>query len=222
MNAAIRLENISCRYQESASGKPVEALSVRFLDVAPGEIMAVSGPNGSGKSTLLETISFLRQPEEGRVLVDGWDPRRENRLLEARQRIPILLQKTVLFSMTVAANVAYGLKIRKIPPAETARRVAAALETIGMERLSHRRHNELSFGEKRRVALARILVLDAPVMVLDEPFAGVDPESANLAREAIRHANLELGTTVMLSCHNPGEASSLTARIVNISGGKLA
>jgi len=222
MNARIRLEAVACRYRNSRTGGQVDALSPTTLEVSPGEILAVAGPNGSGKSTLLETMAFLRRPDEGRIMLDDSDPWKEDNLLAARRRVPMLLQKTVLFSMSAAANVAYGLQVRGIPPLESATLAGNALDTVGLSALANRRHNELSFGEKRRVALARVLVLDAPVMVLDEPFAGLDPDSAGKVRMAIKLANNARNATIILSCHTPADVAGLTTRVINIAGGKLA
>ncbi len=217
----LRLENVVQRYREQASGRFVQALRVHELSVSPGEILSVVGPNGSGKSTLLEMLAFLRPPAEGRVLLEGADVWEQGGALAARRRTPMLLQKTVLFSGTVERNVGFGLRARGIAAAECRRRAREALELVGMERLAHRRHGELSGGEQRRVALARILALRSPIIVLDEPTAGLDHEAEAAIEELIVTVNREHGTTVVLASHNNRQAVALGSRVVTLMQGRL-
>lgn len=217
----LRLENVVQRYRERRSGRLVEALRVHELEIQAGEILSVVGPNGSGKSTLLETLAFLNRPDKGRVLLDGVDVWQVGSGLSARRRVPMLLQKTVLFSTTVWRNVLFGLRVRGITGTEAEERVEEAVRLVGMKHLSHRRHNELSGGEQRRVALARALALNSAVIVLDEPTAGLDRESEAVIEDLIRTVNREQGTTVIMASHNFRQALALSTRIVSLLGGKL-
>jgi len=216
-----RLENVVQRYREQKSGAPIEALRVRALSIEAGEILTVVGPNGSGKSTLLELLAFLRPPAEGRVLFEGADVWERKTDLAARRAVPILLQKTVLFSTSVLKNVLFGFRVRGLSSQEAQARALAALRLVHLEHLAHRRHNELSGGEQRRTALARILALDSRVLVLDEPTASLDRESEQVIEDLIRRLNRERGVTLILASHNRGQAAALSTRVVTLLGGKL-
>jgi len=217
----LRLENVVQRHAERRTGRAFEALRVHELDVAAGEILAVVGPNGSGKSTLLEALAFLVRPSEGKALLDGVDAWQDGKALWARRRVPMLLQHTYLFTGSVQDNVMYGLRVRGMGRAESRTRAEQALHTVGLTELARRRHAELSGGERRRVALARLLALDSPVIILDEPTASLDRESERLIEDVVRTINKERGTTVILASHNHRQAVGLSTRMVSLIDGKL-
>ncbi len=215
------LENVVRRYREARTGRSVEALRVRRLDVAAGEILAVVGPNGSGKSSLLETMAFLQRPDGGRILLDGRDVWAERKSLAARRRCPILLQKTVLFKTTVLRNVMYGLRMRGLGRAEARRRAEAVLRLVRLDRLAQRGNRELSGGERQRVALARLLVLGPEILLLDEPTANVDRANEQLIEQLIRQLHQRNGMTVILASHSFRQATTLADRIVTLVDGQL-
>ena len=217
----LRLENVVQRHVERRTGREFEALRVHELSIEAGEILAVVGPNGSGKSTLLEALAFLVRPSDGRALLDGVDAWQDGKALWARRRVPMLLQCTYLFTGSVQDNVMYGLRVRGMGRAKARRRAEQALRTVGLAELARRRHAELSGGERRRVALARLLALDSPVIVLDEPTAGLDHESERLIEDVIRSINRERGTTVIMASHNHRQAVGLSTRMVSLIDGKL-
>jgi len=217
----LRLENVVQRHVERRTGRAFEALRVRELSVEAGEILAVVGPNGSGKSTLLEALAFLVRPSSGRAFLDGVDAWQDGKALWARRCVPMLLQGTYLFTGSVQDNVMYGLRVRGTGRAESRQRAEQALHTVGLAELVRRRHAELSGGERRRVALARLLALDSPVIVLDEPTAGLDHESERLIEDVIRSINRERGTTVIMASHNHRQAVGLSTRMVSLIDGKL-
>jgi ABC-type lipoprotein export system ATPase subunit len=217
----LTLENVVRRYRESRTRRTVEALRVPELEVRAGEILAVVGDNGSGKSTLLETAAFLHKPDEGRIDLDGTDVWREGRSLWARRRCPMLLQRTVLFHMSVLRNVMYPLRTRGIARGEARERAQRVLRQVGLESLAQRRHRELSGGERQRVALARLLVLRPEIVLLDEPTAHVDRSNEQLIEEAIRGLNVHHGTTVILASHNARQALTLAHRTVTLVHGRL-
>jgi len=219
--SVLSLDRVVRCYEHRAEGHRIEAIRATSLEVQPGEIVAVLGANGSGKSTLLELLSFLERPCEGRVLLNGQDPWAEDRALQARRHCPALLQKTVLFSGSVLDNVTTGLRWAGVAPAEAQQRAQQALEAVGLSGFERRRHVELSGGEARRVALARVLALDSEVLVLDEPAAGLDAESAHRVISLIRRLNKERGTTVILASHRLDRAVSLSTRVVTCIGGHL-
>lgn len=217
----LQLDNVVRRYRERKTGRWFDALRVPALDVAAGEILSVVGPNGSGKSTLLETLAFLRRPDEGRVLLDGTDIWQARQALEARRRVPMLLQDAVLFSTSVLANVTFGLRVRGVERRDARRRALGALDMVGLPHLAHRRHHELSGGERRRIALARILALETPVIVLDEPTASLDRESEHVIEGLIRDVSRERGTMVIMASHNYRQALALSTRTVTLLAGQL-
>ncbi len=217
----LELDHVVRCYRHRADGHEVVALRAPTLKVAPGEIVAVLGANGSGKSTLLETLAFLRRPCEGRVLLDGADPWGSDRALAARRRCPALLQKTVLFSTSVLDNVTTGLGWVGLSPPEARSRALEALAVVGLQGFERRRHTELSGGEARRVALARVLALQSDVLVLDEPTAGLDAESTHRVAGLIRTLNQKRGTTVVLASHSVERAVSLASRVVTLVDGLL-
>ena len=216
-----RLENVVRRYRESRSGRTIEALRVGQLDVKAGESLAVVGHNGSGKSTLLETMAFLQRPDEGTVLLDGHDPWLQNGHLSARRRCPMLLQNTVLFGTTVLKNVMYPLRMRGVSRAEARREANEVLRLVRLESLARRGPRELSGGERRRVALARLLVLKPETLLLDEPTGHVDHANEQLIEELIRDLHAKDGMTVILASHNLRQAATLADRTVTLVAGRL-
>ena len=216
-----RLENVVRRYRESRSGRSIEALRVGKLEVKAGEILAVVGHNGSGKSTLLETMAFIQRPDEGTVLLDGYNPWMRNAHLSARRRCPMLLQNTVLFGTTVLKNVIYPLRMRGIRRAEARRRANEVLRLVRLESLARRGPRELSGGERRRVALARLLVLKPEILLLDEPTGHVDHANEQLIEELIRDLHAQAGMTVILASHNSRQAATLADRTVTLVAGRL-
>ena len=137
MTARFSLNRVVRRYREFRTGRTIEALRVRQLDVEPGEIVAVVGSNGSGKSTLLETMAMLQRPDEGQLLLDGRDVWSENAALAGRRLCPMLLQRSVLFRTTVIRNVMYGMKVRGLGRAEVRRRTDEVVRLLRLGQLHH-------------------------------------------------------------------------------------
>lgn len=221
MTPRYRLENVVRRYRTARPAALIEALRVPALEVAPGEILGVVGPNGSGKSTLLETMAYLARPEEGNVLLDGENVWAKGTSLAARRRCPMLLQRTVLFKTSVLKNVMYGLRARGVSRNEARERAEKVLRLARLERLAHRTHRELSGGERRRVALARLLALEPEVLLLDEPTAHVDPANAQLIEEIIQQRHTTTGMTTILASHDLRQAQTLADRVVTLLDGQL-
>ena len=184
-------------------------------------IITIVGRPNSGKSTLLESIAHIRRPAQGVITFDGGDAWAGGKSLAVRQQVPMLLQRTVLFSTTVLENVMFGLRVRHVTDGEAKSRAEEALCAVGMAGLAHRRHDELSGGEKRRVALARILALDCRAIVLDEPTAGLDRESEGVIEGLVRRLHREEGKTVLFASHNHRQAIALGTRVLTLISGKL-
>lgn len=190
------------------------------LQVRKGEILALLGPNGSGKTTLLKILALLQKPTKGEVYFDN------NRITEKnteqlRLKSTLVFQKTVLFNTTVYNNVAYGLKIRKIPKNEIEEKITKALKFVKLEGFEKRQAKRLSGGEQQRVALARALVLNTKLLLLDEPTANLDPKNAVIIEEIIATINRELKTSIVMATHNMFQAKSLPQRIALMANGKI-
>lgn len=197
------------------------ALDVEKLTIWPGRIYIIAGPNGCGKSTLLHTLALLVEPDDGDIFFEGnlvnWEPAELQRL---RQRVTIMHQRPFLFAGTVFANVAFGLKLRKTPAEEVRRRVSEALSLVKLAGFEQRNARQLSGGETRRVAAARALVLNPQVLLLDEPFANLDKESAALLNQLIVSLP-EKGTTVAMVTHAPDATFAGKVVEVQMEEGKV-
>jgi tungstate transport system ATP-binding protein len=195
-------------------------LDVPALAVGEGEVLAVIGPNGSGKSTLLRVVGLLERPTAGVVRFRG-RPADAGHSLAERRRMATVFQHPLLADMTVAQNVALGLKFRGVAD-ERGTRVGHWLERLGIAALGDQRARTLSGGQAQRVALARALVLEPEVLLLDEPFGGLDaPSRAELLPDLgaiLRHDRV---TTVLVT-HDRGEAQALGDRVAVLMGGRVA
>jgi len=202
----------------SYGGAPV--LDVPALGVHEGEILVVVGPNGSGKSTLLRVAGLLERPSQGVVRFRGRPTDAAHSLAE-RRRMATVFQHPLLADMTVAENVALGLSFRGRTDDRGAR-VERWLERLAIAPLRSQRARTLSGGQAQRVALARALVLEPEVLLLDEPFAGLDaPSRADLLPEVVailRHDRV----TTMLVTHDRGEAQALGDRVAVLMAGRIA
>ena len=178
-----------------------QVISIDDLAIAPASIVGLIGPNGSGKSTLLKLLGFLEEPTYGSILFKG--EKKSSFSNGVRWKITLMTQDPYLMHRTVFNNVAYGLKIRR-DTKDIKNRVREALNLVGLdpENFVSRKWYELSGGEAQRVALAARLVLKPEVLLLDEPTASVDAESANLIKKASLQAREEWGTTLVVATHD--------------------
>ena len=194
-------------------------LDVPALGVHQGEILAVVGPNGSGKSTLLRVVGLLERPTEGAIRFRG-QPAHARHSLTERRRMATVFQHPLLADMTVTENVTLGLRFRGRPDASGARE--RWLERLGIAPLARQRARTLSGGQAQRVALARALVLEPEVLLLDEPFSGLDaPSRAELLPDVATILRRDRVTT-MLVTHDRGEAQALGDRVAVLMGGRIA
>jgi len=181
------------------------------LDIADGEYFVVLGPTGAGKTVLLETIAGLHQPRRGRILLAGEDV---TQAPPERRGIGFVYQDYALFPhLSVAGNIAFGLRLRGMSRGDIEERMAAISRLLGIEHLLHRTPGTLSGGEAQRVALARALVFGPRLLLLDEPLSALDPETREGVQRELGRIHRELGTTTAHVTHDFEEAVALGDRI---------
>lgn len=190
------------------------------LSIEEGEILAIIGPTGAGKTTLLRLIDQLDRPASGKVLFEGREVTPRMRTTVRRQ-ISMVLQKPVVFDASVYDNVAYPLKVRKYDRKTIPEKVNALLKTVGLDGYQKRRARTLSGGETQKVALARALITDPQVLLLDEPTANLDPVSLNSIEELILRLNRDNGMAIVVATHEMAQGQRLAHRISVMMEGEL-
>ena len=199
-----------------------EILRIDRLTIRRGEILVLVGPNGAGKSTLMTTLALIERPAAGTIELDGAPVDWRNGALAARRRLAIVFQEPLLFDTTVTENVATGLKLRGVSRREQAPRVRHWLERFGIGQLAGRQARTLSGGEAQRVSLARALVLEPELLLLDEPFAALDGPTREALADDLLPLLRETATTTVMVTHDRGEAQELGDRLGVILDGQLA
>jgi iron(III) transport system ATP-binding protein len=201
----------------------VIALEALDLDVGAGEVVALLGPSGCGKSTTLQLVAGFAEPTAGEIVVNGRVLSRAGMVVPPERRgMSLIFQSYAIWPhKTVAENVAYGLHVRKLPKAEIARRVLVQLSTVRLEHLANRYPAELSGGQQQRIALARALVVDPEILLLDEPLSNLDANLREEMRFEIRRLHDTTGVTMMYVTHDQTEAMVCADRIVVINHGKV-
>ena len=210
---SVKLVGVTKRFGETVA---VDRLTV---EIEHGELFTFLGPSGCGKSTTLRVIAGFELPEEGRVFFDEQDVT----LLKPYKRgVAMVFQNYALWPhMTVFDNVAYGLKLRKLPKQEVRERVKRILELVRLEGLEDRYPSQLSGGQQQRVALARALVVEPKVLLLDEPLSNLDAKLRLEMREEIKRIQRELGITTIYVTHDQEEAMSISDRVAILNKGRL-
>ncbi|MBU1195094.1 MAG: energy-coupling factor ABC transporter ATP-binding protein [Proteobacteria bacterium] len=211
---AYQLKNIRHYYENTC------ALNVDELQIAKGSITGLIGPNGSGKTTLLKLLAFAMPPSCGDIFYNG---KKEGCFSPVvRSKITLLTQKPYLLKRSVFENIAYGLKIRK-DCRNLDSRIRTALAYVGLDhaQFAQRKWHQLSGGEAQRVAMAARLILKPEVLLLDEPVASVDTQSARLIRTASLNARDQWGTTLVIASHDLQWLYSISDSQLSISNGNI-
>jgi spermidine/putrescine ABC transporter ATP-binding subunit len=211
--ATVELRQIVKRFGQ------VKAVDGLTLTVEQGEVVCLLGPSGCGKTTTLNMLAGFIQPDEGIILIDG---QLVHRLPPDKRNTGMVFQSYALFPhMTVAENIAFGLEMRKCPPAEIARRIRNALDLVRLPGLGERYPRQLSGGQQQRVALARALVIEPALLLLDEPLSNLDASLRDEMRFEIREIQRRVGITTIFVTHDQTEAMAIADRLAIMNRGRL-
>lgn len=209
----LEAQNISLSYGQNAVLRDVS------FRIEPGEFFALLGPSGSGKSTLLRLIAGFNRNQGGRLLIDGRDV---SGLAPQSRQVGMVFQNYALWPhMTVFDNVAFGLVERKVPKADIRKRVAAVLDVVGLADFADRRPNQLSGGQQQRVALARTIVIEPAILLLDEPLSNLDKNLRVQMRDELKKLQRTLGITTIFVTHDQEEAMTTADRMAVLNHGVL-
>ena len=212
-DAAVTFDGVTKSFGET------KALDNVSLAVARGEFMTLLGPSGCGKTTLLKLAAGFLGPDSGSVAIDG---ECVNDLPTYKREIGMMFQNYALFPhMSVAENIAYGLKTRHVPRPEIRKRVAGVLALVKLTGMDDRKPRQLSGGQQQRVALARALVINPTVLLLDEPFSALDKNLRASMQIELREIQRKLGLTTIFVTHDQSEALSMSDRMAVMSEGKI-
>jgi sn-glycerol 3-phosphate transport system ATP-binding protein len=211
--AEVRLTAVSRRWGSTT------ALDSISLHVRPGSFTVLLGPSGCGKTTCLRIVAGLEMASEGSVEIGGRDV---TRLPPAARGVAMVFQSYALFPhLTVAENIVFGLKARRVPSAERTRRLDRAVEILGIGALLQRKPSQLSGGQQQRVALGRAIVAEAPVCLMDEPLSNLDAQLRADMRREILALQRRLGITMLYVTHDQTEAMGMADQIVLLRDGRI-
>ncbi len=209
----IVLEKVSKRF---GAVKAVADVSFR---AQAGKFVVLLGPSGCGKSTLLRLIAGLEEVGEGKILIDGRDV---TALDPTRRRISMVFQSYALFPhLTVAENIVFGLRVRRVSPEKRRHRLARVAELVGLAEQLDRKPQQLSGGQRQRVALARAIVSENRICLMDEPLSNLDAQLRHEMRVEIRALQQRLGITVVYVTHDQVEAMSMADHVILLRGGHI-
>jgi sn-glycerol 3-phosphate transport system ATP-binding protein len=189
------------------------------LSVREGSFVALLGPSGCGKSTTLRLVAGLEAADEGSILIDGRDV---TKAPPAARNLSMVFQSYALFPhLSVAENVIFGLRVRRVPRAERAEQLRRALAITGLEGYEARKPSELSGGQRQRVALARAIVAGKQLCLMDEPLSNLDAKLRNSVRKDIKRLQRDLDMTVLYVTHDQTEAMSMADQVVLMNAGRI-
>ena len=213
----VRLDHISKIYKDPKTGKDFYAVKDVSLDIEPGTFVTLLGPSGCGKTTTLRMIAGFESPDEGEIYLGN---EAINELTPNKRDTAMVFQSYALFPhYNVFDNVAYGLKLRKMPKEEIHKKVMDMLELVELSGMENRLTNQLSGGQQQRVALARAWVVEPSVLLFDEPLSNLDAKLRVSMRTEIRKIQQKVGITAIYVTHDQAEAMSISDKIIIMNGG---
>ena len=196
----VRLDHISKIYTDPKTGKDFYAVHDVSLDIAPGSFVTLLGPSGCGKTTTLRMVAGFESPDEGEIYLGGQPI---NELTPNKRDTAMVFQSYALFPhYNVFDNVAYGLKLRKVPKAEIEQRVRTILDLVEMGGMESRMTNQLSGGQQQRVSIGRAIVKNPDILLCDEPTGALDYATSKEILQLIENVNKKYGNTVIMVTHN--------------------
>ena len=209
------MSQISLQNLKKSFGK-TQVIHDLSIDVKDGELIVIVGPSGCGKSTLLRMVAGLEDANEGNILIDN---KKVNELEPMERNIAMVFQNYALYPhMTVFGNMAYGLKIAKVPKEEIESRVQKAAEILELGELLERKPNQLSGGQRQRVAMGRAIVRNPVAFLFDEPLSNLDAKLRVQMRLEIKKLQTQLKTTSLYVTHDQVEAMTLADRMIVMNG----
>ena len=219
MTNKLNVQDLHLSYGENAILKGVS------MQLQQGEVVSLLGPSGSGKTTLLRAVAGLEAPHRGSISVEDrivYDGNAKNEVPAEKRNLGLVFQSYALWPhKTVADNVAYGLKLRRVPDAEIKQRVNTALKNLGLGHLGERLPHQLSGGQQQRVAIARALVYNPPVILMDEPLSNLDAKLREEARAWLRELILNMKLSALVVTHDQNEAMAMSDRILLLNNGVI-
>ena len=216
----VKLDHISKIYKDPKTGKEFYAVHDVALNIKPGSFVTLLGPSGCGKTTTLRMIAGFESPDEGEIYLGD---EAINALTPNKRDTAMVFQSYALFPhYNVFDNVAYGLRLRKVPKDEIKRRVTDILALVELSGMEQRMTNQLSGGQQQRVALARALVVEPGVLLFDEPLSNLDAKLRVQMRTEIRRIQQKLGITAIYVTHDQSEAMSISDQIILMKNGVIA
>ena len=216
----VRLEHISKIYKDPKTGKEFYAVKDTSLNIEPGTFVTLLGPSGCGKTTTLRMIAGFESPDEGEIYLGD---QAINELTPNKRDTAMVFQSYALLPhYNIFDNVAYGLKLRKIPKDVIKEKVTKILELVELSGMESRMTNQLSGGQQQRVALARALVIEPSVLLFDEPLSNLDAKLRVQMRTEIRRIQQEVGITAIYVTHDQSEAMAISDKIIIMDKGVVA
>ena len=206
---------------QKANNEFTVALNKVDLKIRPGELFGLLGPNGSGKTTTIKCLSTILIPDEGTALVNGFDIQKETSMVRASLGMVVGGERTLYWKLTARDNLMYFASLYKMQRKQAKERVKELLEMIQLSDRADERLEDYSSGMRQKIAIARALLHDPPILLLDEPTLGLDPNFSRQIRRQIRELSEKHGKTVLLTTHYMDEAEQLCDRVAFINKGNI-
>ena len=197
------------------------ALNKVNIKIRPGELFGLLGPNGSGKTTLIKCLSTILIPDEGTALVNGFDISKETSMVRASLGMVVGGERTLYWKLTARDNLMYFASLYKMQRKQAKKRIEELLENFDLSDRADERLEDYSTGMRQKIAIARALLHDPPILLLDEPTLGLDPCFSRQIRSQIRELSEKHGKTILLTTHYMNEAEQLCNRVAFINNGKI-